>query len=179
MLLCHLVMTVCPKLYTHRCAMWQGRHKRGYILGQTVITRWHNNITKSYGAYHTGVEVHGREWAFGVPGDDLSSAVGWCPPGECPEHDFREAIHMGQTSCSPKQVEAIIAEMRLAWKGETYDIFTRNCHKFSQAFCSRLGVAQTPSWINDLAEALAPPPDERSNSKGPPVEAVDESRRRR
>lgn len=169
----HFTDALCGKLGTRCCPVWLHQDcissgpvfLRVYNLGQTFITRWHNNVTKSYGAYHTGVEVYGREWAFGVPGDEYTSAVGWCPPGECAEHDFREMLYMGSTTFSPKQVEAIIADMRQEWTGPTYDMFTKNCHKFSQAFCNRLGVAETPSWINDLAEALAPVPDSRPSSK--------------
>lgn len=172
----HFTDALCGKLGTRmRAPQWlhedvgasQRVFLRVYNLGQTFITRWHNTVNKSYGAYHTGVEVYGKEWAFGVPGDYGCSAVGWCPPGECPEHDPRDCLFMGTSTLSPKQIEAIIEEMRCDWTGDKYDMFTNNCHNFSKALCGKLGVAQPPSWINDLAEYLAKD-DARTPSKDHP-----------
>jgi len=39
--------------------------------------------------------------------------------------------------------------------GCTYNVLTRNCHHFSNAFCVRLGVGSIPTWINDLADTGA------------------------
>ena len=33
---------------------------RVYDLGQAMLTRVHNQLTKEYGAFHTGVEVYGN-----------------------------------------------------------------------------------------------------------------------
>jgi len=127
---------------------------RVYNLGQTFITRWHNSLVKSYGAFHTGVEVYGREYCFGATQDD-SSGVGWLPPGECEQHDFRESLYMGTTDCSKEQVEKIIIQLSIEWPGSSYDMLRRNCHNFSQALCGKLGVSQPPAWVNELASTLA------------------------
>jgi len=124
---------------------------RVYDLGQTVLTRLHNRLTKSYGAFHTGVEVYGHEWSFGMTFDDYSTGVMANLPGQNLDHSFRETLSMGYTSLSPRQVMQIIEEMKEEWKGCTYNVLSRNCHSFSDAFCRRLGVAGLPSWINDLA----------------------------
>jgi len=130
---------------------------RVYNLGQTFITRWHNAAFKSYGAFHTGVEVYGKEWCFGASQDDESS-VGWVEPGLCDQHHFRESLYMGSTKCTPDQVEKIIEDMGKEWTGTSYDMLTRNCHNFSAALCARLGVSQPPPWVNELASTLAEKP---------------------
>jgi len=132
---------------------------RVYDLGQTVITRGYNAVNKSYGAFHTGVEVYGREWSFGAapPG---YSGIGENLPGENLMHSFRETLVMGYTRYNPEQITEIIEEMSYEWTGSSYEVLTKNCHNFSDAFCQRLGVPGLPSWVNDLASSLAPKPDD-------------------
>jgi len=122
-----------------------------YDLGQTFVTRWHNKVTKSYGAFHTGVEVYGQEWSFGMTFEDWSTGVTWNAPKENPDHTFRETLCMGYTTYSEKQVLQIIHELKMIWKGCTYNVLSRNCHNFSDELCQRLGVAGLPTWVNDLA----------------------------
>ena len=80
-------------------------------------------MTRSYGAFHSGVQVfwlmrnillfflcwvsrgseeiqvisqvYGREWSFGMTLDDVSTGVTWNPPGKNEDHSFRETISMG------------------------------------------------------------------------------------
>mmetsp|Transcript_91495 Transcript_91495/g.264026 ORF Transcript_91495/g.264026 Transcript_91495/m.264026 type:complete len:252 (-) Transcript_91495:58-813(-) len=124
---------------------------RVYDLGRTVLTRWHNEVSKGYGAFHTGVEVYGREWSFGMTFDDYSTGVTCNPPMMNPDHNFRETLCMGYTSMSPKEVLRVIEEMKKDWKGCTYHVLNRNCHCFSDELCVRLGVSRLPSWVNQLA----------------------------
>mmetsp|Transcript_10479 Transcript_10479/g.27560 ORF Transcript_10479/g.27560 Transcript_10479/m.27560 type:complete len:332 (-) Transcript_10479:7-1002(-) len=129
---------------------------RVYDLGQTIITRGYNAIAHSYGAFHSGVEVYGKEWSFGMTPDTVSTGISWNPPGECENHSFREMISMGWTRYSEEQVMAIIEELHVEWKGNSYDLLTKNCHHFSEAFCARLGVtACMPAWVNKLASSIA------------------------
>lgn len=129
---------------------------RVYDLGKTALTRgFLNQVTKSYGAYHTGVEVYGREWSFGMTFDDWSTGVTWNPPAVNPDHSFRETLSMGYTPLSPEQVWQVIEEMKPVWRGCTYNLLTRNCHHFSDTFCRRLGVGGVPDWVNDLAKTGA------------------------
>lgn len=129
---------------------------RVYDLGKTALTRgFLNQVTKSYGAYHTGVEVYGREWSFGMTFDDWSTGVTWNPPAVNPDHSFRETLSMGYTPLSPEQVWQVIEEMKPVWRGCTYNLLTRNCHHFSDTFSRRLGVGGVPDWVNDLAKTGA------------------------
>lgn len=124
---------------------------RVYDLGRTFLTRWHNQVTKSYGAFHTGVEVYGREWCFGMTLDEWSTGITWNVPGMNADHTFRETLSMGFTTCGPQDIMKIIDEMKVEWRGCTYSVLSRNCHNFSDEFCQRLGVARLPAWVNQLA----------------------------
>mmetsp|Transcript_72145 Transcript_72145/g.167192 ORF Transcript_72145/g.167192 Transcript_72145/m.167192 type:complete len:315 (-) Transcript_72145:163-1107(-) len=128
---------------------------RVYDLGQTVLTRGYNAMNKNYGAFHTGVEVYGREWSFGAAPEGYSG-IGENPPGENTMHSFRETLVMGYTKYNPEQITEIIDEMSEEWTGMSYEVLTKNCHNFSEAFCRRLGVPGLPSWVNDLASTFAP-----------------------
>lgn len=126
---------------------------RVYDLGQTFITKGVlNRVTQNYGAFHTGVEVYGREWSFGMTLDDWSTGVTWNPPGINPDHSFRETLSMGYTTLSPMQVLKLIDVMKVEWKGSSYNLLARNCHHFSDEFCQRLGVVGLPDWVNTLAK---------------------------
>merc|ERR1712032_1425321 len=85
---------------------------RVYDLGQTIVTQGYNMVNKSYGAFHTGVEVYGREWASGSTpeGYDDESGVGENEPGEHPCHSFRETLMMGYTALNPEEVLHLIEE---------------------------------------------------------------------
>jgi hypothetical protein len=168
----HFSEALCSKLGVGRLPAWvkeAEKTQRGrvvvrvYDLGQTIITRGYNALAKSYGAFHSGVEVYGKEWAFGMNPNQSATGVSWNPPGECPEHSFREMISMGCTTYTPEQVDQILNELMAEWPGVSYDIFTRNCHNFSEELCRRLGVACLPSWVNNLAPSLAPSPTERDD----------------
>jgi len=129
---------------------------RIYDLGKTFVTRgaW-NSVTRSYGAFHSGVQVYGREWSFGMTLDDVSTGVTWNPPGKNEDHSFRETISMGYTSMSRDEVGRLIYDMSREWLGCKYNMLTRNCHSFADEFCRSLGVGQIPSWVNDLATSGA------------------------
>jgi len=124
---------------------------RVYDLGKTAVMRGFNQMSKSYGAFHSGVEVYGREWSFGMTFDEWSTGITWNPPAENPDHRYRETLSMGYTSLAPTQVWHAIEEMKSEWRGCTYHLLTKNCHHFTNKLCEKLGVGRTPPWLNDLA----------------------------
>lgn len=126
---------------------------RVYDLGQTAFTRGYNSLAKSYGAFHTGVQVYGKEWSFGMTiDDDFATGITWCIPAQNPDHSFRETLSMGYTQCSPEQVMKILQSMKDDWRGCTYNVLARNCHNFADEFCKKLGVRGLPEWVNTLAD---------------------------
>lgn len=143
-----------------------------YDLGDSFWTRglW-NSVAKEYGAFHTGVEVYGREWLFGATaesdGDEDMRAhsntrptqdqdgITWHLPKQNLDHSYRETLSMGFTPLSEKEVFEVVDSMKPLWKSSSYSVFSRNCHDFSHEFCLKLGAAGLPTWINALAPTSA------------------------
>jgi hypothetical protein len=126
-----------------------------YDLGKTYIPSAWNTVAKRYGAFHTALEVYGREYSYGMTTDGWSTGVTWNEPGRNADHMYRETLRLGSTSLSESSVWNLLMELRMDWLGGDYNILTRNCHHFSFEFSRRLGVSAPPAWINDLAESGA------------------------
>jgi len=122
--------------------------------GHEVITGMNKALkVLGTGAFHGAVEVYGREWSFGyVEGD---TGVFCCEPGKCEAHSYKEAVDMGQTQMSEDEVSALIERMASDWPGESYELLTKNCCSFCDAFCIELGVGPIPKWVSNLAGAGA------------------------
>jgi len=101
------------------------------------------------GAFHTGVEVYGREWSFGTAG------VGASCPRSHDVHVYRRSVLIGYAKCTPEEVEAILEdEMLPRWAGRSYDLLSRNCCTFSRALCKRLTGNVIPDWVDRLPRVL-------------------------
>ena len=90
------------------------------------------------GIYHTGVEVHGREWSFS------SNGIVECCPGGCAYPLYRESVTLGTTSLSEDEVKMLLHRFDSAWVAAEYHCIRRNCSDFSEALCVALGVARPP-----------------------------------
>ncbi|CAE7813272.1 desi2 [Symbiodinium necroappetens] len=114
-----------------------------------------NEVLRPFGtgAFHAAVEVHGREWSYGqtVRGPGIFENE----PGECQEHSYREAIHMGYTDLSPFEVQMLLSEMAKRWPGREYNLLNKNCCHFSDELCQLLGVGELPSWVTNMAGAAS------------------------
>lgn len=130
-----------------------------YDLGDSFLARSLNSVAKDYGAFHTGVEVYGREWYFGAVMEDSAASspfpdvtgVAWHVPKLNSDHGFRESLSMGFTTLSEIEVQDVLEQMRWEWRSSTYNVLSRNCHDFSNELCRRLGVCSLPPWVNALA----------------------------
>mmetsp|Transcript_34689 Transcript_34689/g.79949 ORF Transcript_34689/g.79949 Transcript_34689/m.79949 type:complete len:271 (-) Transcript_34689:413-1225(-) len=94
------------------------------------------------GAFHAGVEVHGKEWSFGQEG--ISCQV----PRTHEVHVYRTSIPMGRTSQAEAEVERYM-ELALGrhWHGGDYDMLERNCCSFAEVVCMHLVGRALPSWV--------------------------------
>jgi len=102
------------------------------------------------GAYHSGVEINGKEYCFG--GHEYScTGVYENRPKTANGAKFRESLFLGETSCTQSQVDQIIEELSAEFIGNTYHPFTKNCNTFSNAFCMKLLKAPIPSYVNRMA----------------------------
>lgn len=104
-----------------------------------------NHVSKQLfglgGAFHVGIEVAGREWTYGVAG------ITCAQPRSHQVHVYHESILLGETSLSPKQVQALIARMGRQWLGEDYNMLDKNCCSFADALSLSLVGDHIPQWV--------------------------------
>jgi len=103
------------------------------------------------GAFHTGVEVYGVEYAFGGHSYDVSGLFATEPLNPPGSVVFRESIEMGCISLSPQEVQTIVAKLGEEYKGNKYHLLTTNCNHFADDLCYQLTGKHAPKWINRLA----------------------------
>lgn len=116
------------------------------------------------GIYHSSVEIHGKEYAFGghaynVSGVFSSSTPGRPPPGMFAQQQgggigiqHRERLLIGSTSKSEREVEETIALMGTTeFRGNQYHLLQMNCNTFTSELVYRLTGKHVPGWINRLA----------------------------
>ncbi|KAL6212987.1 hypothetical protein ACLB2K_018202 [Fragaria x ananassa] len=102
------------------------------------------------GVYHSGVQVHGVEYAFGAH-DHASTGVFEVEPKKCPGFVFRKSILIGKTDLGPKEVRAFMEKLAEDYSGNTYHLITKNCNHFCNDVCLRLTERTIPRWVNRLA----------------------------
>ncbi|KAL6606077.1 hypothetical protein ACP70R_041730 [Stipagrostis hirtigluma subsp. patula] len=103
------------------------------------------------GVYHSGVQVHGVEYAYGAH-DGASSGIFEVTPRRCPGYTFRESVLVGTTELTRAEVRALMAELAADFPGDAYNLVSRNCNHFCDAACRRLVRARIPRWVNRLAQ---------------------------
>jgi len=119
------------------------------------------SISARAGAYHTGLDVDGVEYAFGGgsgPGTGVWSQVPTQIPASFANAFYKESIDLGPSKpLTPSQLRAIIADSKYQWPRESYNLITRNCNHFSHQLSSALGAQLPPAWVNSLANDLGAP----------------------
>jgi len=116
------------------------------------------------GAYHSGIEIFGKEWSFGQmesggvgfgSSDALSvSGVFDIPPRAAHNQQciFRESVLMGETELSINEVEDVIDKMKANYPAYNYHFLFRNCNTFSNELCKALVGRSVPSYVNRLSK---------------------------
>ncbi|KAL8117407.1 deSI-like protein At4g17486 [Apium graveolens] len=102
------------------------------------------------GVYHSGVQVHGIEYAFGAH-EYPSTGIFEGEPKQCEGFTFRKSILIGWTGKSSKEVRKVMEELSKVYKGNAYNLITKNCNHFCNDACIRLTGNSIPSWVNRLA----------------------------
>ncbi|KAJ0256693.1 PPPDE domain-containing protein [Hirschfeldia incana] len=102
------------------------------------------------GVYHSGVEVHGIEYAFGSH-EYPSTGIFEVEPKQCEGFTFRKSILIGKTDLGPLEVRATMDQLADKYKGSSYNLITNNCNHFCDDTCLKLTGNPIPSWVNRLA----------------------------
>ncbi|TKY64613.1 DeSI protein [Spatholobus suberectus] len=102
------------------------------------------------GVYHSGVQVHGVEFAFGAH-EYSSTGIFEGEPKRCEGFTFRKTILVGKTDMGPGEVRAVMEELAAEYRGNAYNLITKNCNHFCNDACLRLTGNAIPSWVNRLA----------------------------
>ncbi|KAI3521177.1 hypothetical protein L1887_10638 [Cichorium endivia] len=103
------------------------------------------------GVYHSGVQVHGVEYAFGCH-EQASTGIFEGEPKQCEGFTFRKQILIGWTEKNLREVRRIMEDLAEDYKGISYNLITKNCNHFCNDVCVRLTGNSIPSWINRLAK---------------------------
>ncbi|KAK1570075.1 hypothetical protein QYE76_067187 [Lolium multiflorum] len=102
------------------------------------------------GIFHSGIEVHGVEYAFGAH-DYSISGVFEVEPRQCPGFKFRKSIFVGTTCLDPLQVRAFMETQSVNYNGDIYHLISKNCNHFCEDICKKLTGNSIPKWVNRLA----------------------------
>uniref|UniRef100_A0A7E4VP12 PPPDE domain-containing protein n=1 Tax=Panagrellus redivivus TaxID=6233 RepID=A0A7E4VP12_PANRE len=106
------------------------------------------------GVYHSGVEVHGVEYAYG--GHPYTfSGIFENSPGDAEElgenFKFKEAIILGETDFTAYEVKKMVQQMGQDYRGDRYHLISKNCNHFSANLAKFLTGQDIPGWVNRLA----------------------------
>lgn len=102
------------------------------------------------GVYHSGVQVHGVEYAFGAH-DHATTGVFELEPKQCPGFTFRKSILIGTTDLGAKEVRTLVEKLSEEYMGNSYHLISKNCNHFCNDLCIRLTGKPIPRWVNRLA----------------------------
>jgi len=151
-----------------------------YDVGHNENVRRINKITSATGSggiFHGAIEIYGKEFSFGGSKRNYTGVFD-CKPRQCPMHEYRESIYLGDCNLSRHQVLEIIKKMMPEWMAPTYDVLRKNCCFFSREFSIELGVGDIPSWVYSLANVGAKV-DNMINHTDEKVKEAEERRRKR
>ncbi|KAI3454243.1 hypothetical protein Pfo_010906 [Paulownia fortunei] len=102
------------------------------------------------GIYHSGVQVHGVEYAFGAH-EHSTTGIFEVEPKHCPGFTFRKSILIGRSDLGLKEVRAFMEKLAEEYSGNTYNLITKNCNHFCNDVCLQLTGKSIPRWVNRLA----------------------------
>ncbi|KAK9026879.1 hypothetical protein V6N11_066738 [Hibiscus sabdariffa] len=88
----------------------------------------YNNYTYwvGFGIYHSGIEVHGKEYGFGAH-DFPISGVFEVEPKSCPGFIYRCSISLGRVDMPSSEFRTFIEDVASEYHGDTYHLISKNC----------------------------------------------------
>nr|KYP34214.1 UPF0326 protein At4g17486 family [Cajanus cajan] len=103
-----------------------------------------------FGIFHSGIEVHGKEYGFGAH-DFPASGVFEVEPRKCPGFVYRCSVTLGKINMNPSEFRTLIENMANEYHGDTYHLISKNCNHFTDDISHRLSGKRIPGWVNRLA----------------------------
>eukprot|EP00258_Populus_trichocarpa_P029570 XP_024445589.1 deSI-like protein At4g17486 isoform X1 [Populus trichocarpa] len=103
-----------------------------------------------FGIFHSGIEVHGKEYGFGAH-DFPVSGVFEVEPRNCPGFIYRCSILLGRITMPPSEFRTFIESAASEYHGDTYHLISKNCNHFTEDISCRLIGKRIPGWVNRLA----------------------------
>ncbi|XVF02282.1 hypothetical protein REPUB_Repub04eG0162200 [Reevesia pubescens] len=94
--------------------------------------------------------VHGVEYAFGAH-EYPTTGIFEAEPKQCDGFTFRKSILIGKTDLGAAEVRGVMEDLAEEYKGNAYNLITKNCNHFCDDACIRLTRNPIPSWVNRLA----------------------------
>ncbi|XP_058104345.1 deSI-like protein At4g17486 isoform X2 [Magnolia sinica] len=102
------------------------------------------------GIFHSGIEAHGMEYAFGAH-EYPTSGVFEVEPKSCPGFIYRRSVWLGSTDMSRSDFRLFMEHLSGKYNGDTYHLIVKNCNHFTDDVCMRLTGKPIPGWVNRLA----------------------------
>ncbi|XP_020968433.1 deSI-like protein At4g17486 [Arachis ipaensis] len=97
------------------------------------------------------VTVYGVEYAFGAH-ESSWSGIFEGEPKKCEGFKFRKRVMIGKTGMGESEVKAVMEELGGEYRGNAYNLISKNCNHFSNAASRRLTGKSIPAWVNRLAK---------------------------
>lgn len=94
--------------------------------------------------------VHGVEYAFGAH-EQATTGIFEGEPRKCEGFTFRKSILIGWSEMSGAQVRGLMEQLAEKYRGNAYNLITKNCNHFCNDACIQLTGNPIPNWVNRLA----------------------------
>lgn len=99
------------------------------------------------GLYHSGVQIGNyEEYTFASGGGVFSHA-----PKNASGAKFRLSVDMGFFHGTSDEISAIIDSLRSSYRGDEYNILSKNCNCFANDLCHRIVGKDIPGYVNRMA----------------------------
>ncbi|KNC45902.1 ethylene-responsive element-binding protein [Thecamonas trahens ATCC 50062] len=126
-------------------------HEKQVVLNVYDMV-WLNEYTAwaGVGVFHSGLVIDDTEYAYG--GHEFeSSGIFTVSPGTAPGCELRTSILLGATRLDNTEIRRLVDDMGREFLGSEYNLLSRNCNHFADAFARRLIGQGIPGWVNRLA----------------------------